>query len=600
MLNLDIIIVFATLLGALVLFVTDWVRYDIVALLALLVVTVTGILTPEEAFNGFSQPAVIVVAAVLVVSRGLYNAGIVDVLAARMISKDSSMVNQLFRINGPIASVSGFMSNTGALALFLPVVLKIAREKERSPSLFLIPLAASGLLGGLLTLIGTPPNLIIADFSTQADLPTFTMFDYTPVGLGIAVVGVIFICTVGWRLLPNREVKADKESLFEIADYVTKMRVEEDSPLAGVTLQEFENTLDMDVVVVSILRGEEKSSAPSRLEEIEAGDDLLLQIDPDQLDQLLDAGLALNPPGSDSSPQRQAKENQADMELGEVELIEAIITANSSLVGQQVRNLDIRWRHGINLLAVARQEERITEPLEDITLRGGDIVLLQGSSGELDEALSRLRAIPVKERTLNTQDDERLLLAGAIFVVTLVIVATGLLAVEVMFPLAAVAMILAGFLSLEEAYEAISWPILILIGAMLPLGDALEKSGGAEFITGGILTLSETLPPVVTLAVLLVVTMILSNFVHNAAVAALAAPIAVNLASGFGLSAAPFLMAVAVGASATFMTPIGHQANTIVMEVGNYNFGDYWRFGLPLSIVVAVVAVPLIVLVWPF
>lgn len=596
--NLEIIIVFGTLLIALVLFVSNRVRYDIVALMALLAISVTGIITPEEAFSGFGEPAVIVVAAVLVVSRALANAGIADVLASLMVQAKRGMSVQLGIVNGIIGSLSGFMSNTGALALFLPIIVQIARERDESPSRFLMPLASSALLGGLITLIGTPPNLIIASFrGNMQGQQSFAIFDYAPVGVGVALAGITFICLVGWRFLPERTARSDKESLFKINQYTTEMQVQDESQVVGESLEYLETELDAEAVVVGLLRDDERITAPSGFETISAGDYLLLQTHPRHLNDLREAGLEIALRGE--SEEASEQQNRENIESGEVELVEAVITANSRLEGETVRNIDIRWQHGINLLAVARQNERIDRPLEDIELRGGDILLLQGTAGAINEALPRLGCLSLSEQQIDQRDQRDLLLAAAIFVVTLGIVATGALAVEIAFVTAAVSMVLLNLISLDEAYDAIHWPILILIGAMLPIGDALEHSGGAELIASTLLNLSSSLPAIGTLAVLMIATMILSNFVHNAATAALLAPVAVSIAGELTASADPFLMAVAVGASCTFLTPIGHQANTIVMEAGGYRFNDYWRLGLPLSIIVVVVATPLIALVWP-
>jgi di/tricarboxylate transporter len=596
--NIEIIIVFATLLIALVLFASDWIRYDVVALMALLAVSVTGIITPEEAFRGFGEPAVIVVAAVLVVSRALANAGIADLLASLMVQAKRGMSFQLGIVNSIIASLSGFMSNTGALALFLPIVIKIARERDESTSSFLMPLASSALLGGLITLIGTPPNLIIASFrGNMQGQQSFAIFDYAPVGLAIAIAGLLYVCLIGWRFLPERTARSDKDSLFKINEYITEMQVQDDSELTGKSLEYLETELDVETVVVGLLRDDERITAPSGFETIQAGDYLLLQTHPRHLDDLREAGLDVALRGETEEAKEQ--QNRENIESGEIELVEAIIAANSRLEGEAVKNIDIRWQHGINLLAVARQNERIDRPLDDIKLRGGDILLLQGTTGAIEEALPRLGCLPLSEQQIDQTDQRDLVIAAVIFFITLGIVATGALPVEIAFVSAAVGMILLNLISLDEAYDAIHWPILILIGAMLPLGDALERSGGAELIADTLLSVSGFLPAVGTPGVLLVSTMILSNFVHNAATAALLAPVAVSIASALSASADPFLMAVAVGASCTFLTPIGHQANTIVMEAGGYKFNDYWRLGLPLSLIVVAIATPLIPIVWP-
>jgi di/tricarboxylate transporter len=581
-------IVFGTLVGALVLFVSGWLRYDVVALLALLVVTITGIVTQEDAFAGFGHPAVVTVAAVLVVSRGLLNAGIVDVISKWISQVGDRPIMQVTVLTVVVAISSGFMNNVGALALLMPVAIQLARKSGSSPSILLMPLAFGSLLGGLVTLIGTPPNIIIATFRASVSETPFRMFDFTPVGLGIAAAGCVFLILIGWRLVPQRQSKGSRDELFEIEDYTTEVRVTEESPLVGQRLNQLRND-DIDIIVITMLRGDQHISAPSAYEPIRADDILIIEADPDKLKELVDS-YHLELVGS-SSEDRMSSE--------EVTIIEAIVTPDSLLVNRTPSSLNLRWRYGINLLAVSRKGSRVKARLSEIRFQVGDILLLQAHTDTLTEVLTTLGCLPLAERELGLGRPRRLLVTLAIFATALIVAATGMLSISVAMIGAVVTMLMLGILSLGEAYDSIDWPIIILLGAMIPVGSALEASGGAQSVANLLLDIGSQVPPAVTLTIILVGTMFLSDLINNAAAAVLMAPIAISVAQGMAVSADPFLMAVAIGASCAFLTPIGHQSNTLVMGPGGYRFGDYWRVGLPLQIIILLVAIPLLLLVWP-
>jgi len=586
-------LIFGILILVLVLFAWGRWRYDIVALLALLVATVTGLVPEGQAFSGFGHPAVITVAAVLVVSRGLLNSGMVDFIVRLMSRVGENALVQLAALVLAVTVCSGFMNNIGALALFMPVAIRMARKGEkRTPSLFLMPLAFGSLLGGLVTLVGTPPNIIISSFRQQAvDTAPFRMFDFAPVGAGVAFIGVLFIILVGWRLLPRRKGQLSREDLFEIKDYITEIRVPEESKFAGKRLRELEQAAEGDVVVVGHVREEQKFPAPSPYRTLKAGDSVIVRASADDLQELLDAsGLELG--GSE-----QVSED--DLRSEEIAVVEATVTTNSWLEGRTARSLNLRTRYGINLLGIAREGARLRSRPDTIRLRAGDVLLLQGGMETLQEVLPALGCLPLAERGLRLGQPRRVLLGVGIFGAALATAALGLLSVQVAFVAAAVVMVLAGFLSLREIYEGIDWPVIVLLGAMIPVSQALETTGGAQVIADLILNSAGNLAPWITLAVVLVVSMLLSNVVNNAAAAVLMAPIAVSIGSGMGASLDPFLMSVAVGASCAFLTPIGHQSNTLVMGPGGYHFRDYWPLGLPLSILVVLTAIPLIMQVWP-
>ncbi|RIK39846.1 MAG: SLC13 family permease [Chloroflexi bacterium] len=584
-------IVFGVLLLVLALFISGRWRYDVVALLALLAVTITGIVPGDEVFAGFGHPAVVTVAAVLVVSRGLQNSGLIEVIA-RLIARvsDQPMV-QMATLVVLVALFSGFMNNVGALALLMPVAIQIAYKRDLPPSRILMPLAFASLLGGMTTLIGTPPNIIIATFRADYNAEPFAMFDFLPVGAGLVVVGLVYMLLVGWRLIPQRKGRGAHDEMFAIEDYLTEVLVSDESKLVGKPIREINRLAETDVMVVGIVRGRRRRPAPSPYELIAAGDQLIVRADSEELEALVKAA------GLELVGSKELAE--ADLKSDEVALLEVVVTANSFLEGKTARSLNLRRRFGINLLAIARQGARLGGRLNRTSFRAGDVLLIQAVTDTLPEALATLGILPLAGRELRLGQPRRIALALAIFGGALAATALGLLPVQVSFTAAALVMVIVGLLSLREAYESIDWPIIMLLGGIIPVGQALETTGGAALLADQLLRVANQLAPAVTLVILLVGTMFLSDVVNNAAAALLMAPIAAGLAHGLGVSVDPFLMGVAVGASCAFLTPIGHQSNTLVMGPGGYRFGDYWRMGLPLEALIVIAGVPLILWFWP-
>ncbi|MFI9652299.1 SLC13 family permease [Guyparkeria halopsychrophila] len=575
-------------------------RYDVVALLALLATGLTGLVPPEAMFSGLSHPAVITVAAVLILSRALLNAGVIDLLARRLTRVGDRPAVQVITLTGVVALSSGFINNVGALALFMPVAVWMARHTGRSPSFLLMPLAFGSLLGGTLTLIGTPPNIIIAAYRADTGAGAFGMFDFLPVGLAITLVGVAFIALIGWRLTPQRDQAADDGELFEIENYLTELWVPESSRYAGRSVHELIESVadEADVMVTALLREGERRRMPSTYEVLQPGDILLVEADSDGLKALLEiTGLELA--GSESNKSSEESSEEPGESSGELTLSEAIVAPNSRLVGASAVALDLRERYGVNILAVARQGKRLKQRLSHIRFLPGDILLLQGREESLPDAMSRLGCLPLASRGFHIARPRRVALGAGIFATGLVLVAFDLLPVATALVGAAVAMVIAGLLPSDDAYRAIDMPVIVLLAAMLPVGQALETTGGSALIAEALLGMADYLPSFMMLALLMVAVMLLSNIVNNAAAAVLAAPIGIQIAQGMNASPDPFLMAVAIGASCAFLTPIGHQSNTLVMAPGGYQFGDYWRMGLPLSLLVVIVAVPMILWVWP-
>jgi di/tricarboxylate transporter len=584
-------VVFATLALALGLFLWGRWRYDVVAVIALLLVTITGIVPAAEAFAGFGHPAVITVAAVLVISRGLINSGLIDIITSRLFSISRHSYMQVGALTTMAACLSSVMNNVGALAIMLPVAMQIARRNGTPPSLLLMPIAFGSLLGGVTTMIGTPPNVIISLARTQTGAPPFAMFDFSPVGVGVALAGVAFVSCIGWRLLPIRKGQGSPEEIFHIEDYLTEVRLTGESTITGWKVAQLSTLKDLEINILWIVRGKRRILSPSVHEVLEENDVLVVEAASDDLHAFINTA-KLKLVGNE-------KLDKAFLGSEEVGLCEAVVMASSMLNGKTAIGLNLRRRYGVNLLAVARKGERLTGRLAAIRFQTGDILLFSGPVGAMHETLQRFGCIPLAARNLRIGQRRRVVASIAVFLSAIGLVVAGVLQIQVALVCAAVVMVFANIISVREIYDSIDWSVIVLLGAMIPVGAALETSGAAQRIALAVLELSGTLPPAVTLVMLLVGTMLLSDVINNAATAVLMAPIAISLAQGLGVSADPFLMTVALGASCAFLTPVGHQSNTLVMGPGGYRFGDYWRMGLPLDVLIVCVGAPLILLVWP-
>ncbi|MDD8042563.1 MAG: SLC13 family permease [Verrucomicrobiota bacterium] len=597
-------IIFGILTVTMALFIWNRWRYDVVSLAALLVATITGIVPADEVFSGFSHPAVITVVAVLVVSKALFNAGVIDLIARQLGRVGDRPMVQVAALTGLVTVCSGFMNNVGALALLMPVATWMSRKSGRSPSLLLMPMAFGSLLGGMLTLIGTPPNMIISAYRANVAETPFGMFDFMPVGVCVALVGVVFISLVGWRLIPKQKDHVASGELFEISEYISELRVPEESKFAGFPLHDLLLAMPNkeDITIVGLVRNNKRFLAPSMYRVLRAGDILMVETDSDSLKSLIDDGGLEFIEGDEDEDGGKEKENEKpdkSIESDEVSVLEAIVASESLLIGKTASRLLLRERYGVNVIAVARRGKRIQERLGCIRFMAADILLLQGGAKSMPSTLSELGCLPLAERGLRIGKPRKVLLPVGIFAVAMTLVAVNVLPAQIALTCAALVLIVAGLLSPTDAYKSIDWPVVVLLGAMIPIGNAFETTGAANLIADQLHGVAQATPPAATLAILMVGTMLLSNIVNNAAAAILMAPIAASLSHAIGANADPFLMCVAVGASCAFLTPIGHQSNAMVMAPGGYRFGDYWRMGLPLSVLVVVVGVPTILWFWP-
>ncbi len=591
---MDEAIVFGVLLVALVMFVSGKIRYDIVALGALLILTVLRIIPASIAYHGFGHPAVVTVGAVLVLSKVLENSGVIDVMERWYSHVGQRLTIQVVSLSGLVAVLSAFMNNVGALSLLMPLAVRAANIARRPYSPYLMPLSFASLLGGLTTLVGTPPNIIIATFRQEAVGDAFRMFDFTPVGAAVAIAGIAFISLVGWRLIPSRLPQPSLSDAIDIAGYMVEVRVTENSQFAGKLVNDLEELAGEDVAIVGLIRGDAVYGAPSSYQIIDVGDVFIVEVAPEDLRSFMtQTGFALEIFRDLRSDVVQTVESE------DVTLLETVVMRNGLADGNTVQNLHMHASFGVNLLGVSRRGTRLMTRLSQVVMQVGDVLLIQGRTEVVQAALPQLGLLPLAQRELGVGQRRRLLVPVTTFAAALLLTIFGIVPIHISLPGAVVVLLVSRYLSLQAAYQAVNWPIIILLGAMIPVGEALETTGGALRIASAVTDMGESLPPWTLVMLVLVITMLLSDWINNATAVILMAPVGLGVAASIGASVDPFLMAVAIGGSSAFLSPIGHQSNTIVMGPGGYHFGDYWRMGLPLDMIIVAVATPLIVQFWP-
>ncbi|MDF3348918.1 SLC13 family permease [Sulfitobacter sp. KE34] len=565
-------------------------RYDIVAFGALMLGVVLGVVPTENAFDGFGHPATLIVALVLVVSAGLVRSGAVMLITRTLVDSSRNLGAHITMMGAVGGVLSAFMNNVAALALLMPVDIQTARKAGRAPGLSLMPLSFATILGGMATLIGTPPNIIIASIRQESLGAPFKMFDFAPVGGLAAIAGLIFVALIGWRLIPAREdamIEAE-----DIAQYIAELTVPEGNKQIGKRLAELqEEAHRADVAILGLMRDGKRRYGTARNVVLQAGDAIVLEATPDALDEFRSTlNLAL------------ADRDREDLLLADgdgVEIVEVVVTDGSRLNGRTAQAVGLSWRQRTVLLGLSRQGRKITSQLRTTELKPGDILLLLVPRDTVAHVTDWLGVLPLADRGLAVTQDSKTWLAIAMFAGAVAAASFGLIYLPIALGIVVVGYVLAKIVPLSELYTHIEWPVIVLLGSMIPLGAALETSGGTELIAGALVGLTEGLPAWVVLTVLMVVTMSLSDVLNNTATTIVAAPVGIQMAQSLGVSPDPFLMAVAVAASSAFLTPIGHKNNTLILGPGGYSFGDYWRMGLPLEIIVVAVSIPAILFFWP-
>jgi di/tricarboxylate transporter len=621
--SLDQLLILAILLATVLMFLWGAWRHDMVALGALLACVFLGLIPTSQAFMGFGHPAVITVACVLVLSRALQVSGAVDIVVRRLMPAAAGpmlTIAALTAIGGVLSSV---MNNVGALALLMPVALKVAAKQELPPGQVLMPLAFGSILGGMTTMIGTPPNLIVSGFRAEAGLSSFSMFDFTPVGVVVAAIGIGFVALFGCRLVPARTRTGAED--FETGAYITEVRVPSGSRADGKTLREIEAALEeAGAQVLSIVRNNVRVTAPRGRRIISADDVLVIEAEADALAGAL-SSLQLKlvedrPKDEEATPKDKDKDKeearQQDKEKkkekkkekredepapggDEISLVEVTILPQSRLVDRSANGVQLRTRYGINLLAISRRGRRSMSRLRTMSLRAGDVLLLQGPADSIAEFANEMGCVPLAERSLSIPNRRKIISASLIMAFAVGGAALGLLPAAVSFAAGVLATMALRTLPLRAIYESIDWPVIVLLGALIPVAVAMETTGAADLMARFMLENIAGGHPIIALTLMLIVTMTLSDLMNNAATAAVMCPIAIGAASQLGVSPDPFLMAVAVGASCAFLTPIGHQNNTLILGPGGFHFGDFWRLGLPLEVIVVAVGIPMLLWVWP-
>lgn len=562
-------------------------RYDLVAVAALLAAVAVGVVAPSEAFSGLSDDIVVIVGSALVVSAAVARSGVMEVAVRRFAPNLSTPRMQLVVLVLTVTLLSAFIKNIGALAIMMPIAFQMARKSGVSPSLFLMPMSFGSLLGGLMTQIGTSPNVIVSRMRGELTGTPFTMFDFTPVGAALAAAGVVFL-VLCYRLLPERaQAKGSLDQAVTIKNYTTEVRVPADSPSVGETVGSIQRLGGGQAMITGIVALNGKRRLPLPDSVVQAGEVLIVEGEPDALDKIVSQGkLAFS---------ERRDQVVASREVG---VVEAIVGDSSSLIGRSARELALFDASGLNLLAISRREKRLTERLGEIRFQMGDVIVLQGDLDVLPDRLSEWDCLPLIERNLTIGSMRNGVIPVMILILAMGSTALGLVSVPIAFFAAAVLMVVTRTIPLRDVYSHIDAPILIMLAALIPVSDSLRSTGATDLIANWLSATASTLPSYGALGLILVVAMAVTPFLNNAATVLVMAPIAATFASDLGYQPEAFLMAVAIGAGSDFLTPIGHQCNTLVMGPGGYRFGDYWRLGLPLSLLVILISVPMLLLVW--
>lgn len=601
----DQVIILLIILLALILFVWEKWRYDVVALGAMLLGVFLNVIPAGDAFSGFGHPAVITVAAVLILSKGLANSGVTDFIVGALTPLTNNFYLYLFALCFVAMVLSAFMNNVGALALLMPVAISTSTKVGRSPSLILMPLAFASLLGGLGTLIGTPPNIIISTFREKSLGEPFSMFDFSPVGAVVALGGLFFICLIGWRLIPKTRVsKRPLQDLLDIESYVTEIQFNEDSSLINSRHAHLEELAKKaNVEILGLIRHAQRFVVIPKNQIYQKADILIVNADPTDLDRFC-AKQGFTIKGSDDSHKKEENTDETlssdpKKQTEELELIEVVVGSSSGANDRQVGEIGFHRRYGVNLLGVSRQGHSYKGRLKAFDLKVGDVLLLRGTTERLSAIISALGFMPLAERRLKLGGHKNLFKAIAIFSFAVALTALKVFPAPVAMSLGALIMVLTRTLPLKEFYDSIDWPIIVLLGSMIPISMAFEYTGAANFLVNFFIGDTPTLSPLVLLTGMLILTMLLTDIMNNAATAIIMAPISVSIAQSLEANPDSFLMAVAIGASSSFLTPIGHQNNALILGPGGYRFSDYWRMGLPLDIIIVLITIPMILLVWP-
>ncbi len=585
--QIEAFLIIAAMLAA---FMSGRLGYDVVAGLALVLAVVLGVVPVDKAFQGFANPVIIIIASVLVVSRAIAASNVLDVWIGSLLARVKSPSLQVGILTASVGYLSAFIKNVGTLGIVMPIAIQTARRSGQPRSMYLMPLAFGSLVGGTITKIGTSPNLLISSVRKDLGQPAFGLFDFVPVGLPLTTLAIVFLA-FGWRLLPHREGKQQAEEAFSIEAYTTELRVPATATSADTTVGALEELSEGEMSVAAIIREGNRRYVPAEDWRVFPGDVLVVIGDPTVVDRMV-AKTGYEIVGSKDIPEPSEKTD-------EMEVVEVIVTADSMLVGATPATLNLRHRHGINLFAVRKASRASASRLRSHRFAVGDVVLLQGWGKSLANSIKELGVLPLADRKLTMGRNVSGLIPIGLLAVALVLVGLGWVAVEIAFFGAAVLTVLLRQINVKEAYAAVDWPVVVMLGCLIPVGEGLKETGATALIAQALSHAAAHLPGVAAIGLVVLTAMLLTPLLHHAAAVLVLGPVAAAMAANLGYRADPFLMAVALGCACDFLTPIGHQNNTLVMGPGGYRFGDYWRLGLPLTIMVLLVGTPLILRAWP-
>ena len=585
----DQIIILGLLILMVGLFIWGRWRYDAISLGVLSVFVLLGYIQPEEAFNGFSHPAVITVALVLLISKGLERSGFISVIGRKLQAYANSEIQFMISITFFAAILSSFMNNIGAMAMLLPITLGICQKMNWNPSKFLIPLSFASILGGMNTKIGTPPNIIISEFRNDFADKDFAFFDFAFAGVPVSILGILFIALIGWRLIKKRPINSENNPLIELEDYLVEMVITENSKLIEKRALDFRQELDTDTALMGQIDENGKKIEIHGNQKLYEGQILIMKINPDMVaDIQQEFGLDIDSENDLTSIE----------DLGG---IEAIIVPKSRLIGRKYQYFKRLIGRDLSLLGLWRRGLKFRFRLSNEIFKVGDVLLIanRGEKNNISEKLELAGLMPLWQREFDVaRDPTKIFIAFGLFAICLLLVIFNYVPIVVAFLICVIGFVSSKLLTGEGVYRHIDWPVVILLAAMIPIGNTLISYGITDSVSSYLAGLSSTVDYVWLVVLIMIITMFLSDIINNAATAVIMAPLAVSLAEKINQPIEPFLMSVAIGASCAFLSPIGHQCNTLVMAPGNYKFGDYWKVGLPLEILIILISVPAIIFYW--
>ncbi|WBU57267.1 SLC13 family permease [Paracoccus sediminicola] len=574
-------------------FIGKW-RHDLVAFAGLMAGVILGVVPGDQAFSGFGHPATMVVALILIATAGLMRSGAVAALTRLVVAENRPVSLHIAIMSGIGGFLSGFMNNIAALAILMPIDMQVARRAGRAVGLTLMPLAFATILGGMLTLIGTPPNLIVSGFRQDVLGEPYRMFQFMPVGGAVALAGIAFIALIGWRLIPLRaDASAESSQRLRHRRYQVELVVTEESSLAGHSLAELEEAAaKVEIRITGLSQHHHAVELDDKTTLLAAGDVITMRAPAEVLDEFRSGQKLAYPDGRSEARARPRRDEHET-------LVECLVPVGASIVGKTVQSVGLINRHDTVLMGLRRRGRIISASLRNAPIEAGDLMLLLVPDSQLEIVTDTLGVLPLEGGGRMVMREWQMALTLGLFIGAVLLTSLGLVTMPIALGCVVVAYVLFGVLSINEIYDHIDWSVVVLLGSMIPLGLALDETGGTALIAGGLASLTAGFPAWVALALLMITTMFMSDILNNNATTIIAAPVGIRLAEQLGVNPDAFLMGVAVSAACAFLTPIGHQNNTLIMGPGDYRFGDYWRMGLPLEIIVMLVSVPMLLIVWP-